>query len=231
MTVVDLLWGTPERPKRGPKPALSQAAIVEAAIAVADAEGLAALSMQRVAERLGFTKMSLYRYLPGRAELTALMLDAALGPAPELPPAAEHGEPWRAGLRAWTHAIHDRYRAHPWSLDLTVGIRPIGPNELAWFEVALAALAHTPLTSAERMDAVVLVNGHVRNLTQQTRNPNEDTEAQLAQQFGAVLADRAEQFPHATAAFAAATGQDNALEFGLDRILDGLAVLIAGRSS
>nr|WP_244163695.1 TetR/AcrR family transcriptional regulator [Rhodococcus koreensis] len=80
----ELLWGSPDRPKRGPKPALSLERIVATAISMADAEGLATLSMQRLAEDLGFTKMSLYRYTPGKAELTALMLDAALGPAPDL---------------------------------------------------------------------------------------------------------------------------------------------------
>jgi AcrR family transcriptional regulator len=98
-TTLDLLWGSPQRPKRGPKPSLTLQRIVAEAIEHADAEGLASLSMQRLAERLGCAKMALYRYVPGKAELEALMLDAALGAAPD-PAAAAPGadvdeEQWR----------------------------------------------------------------------------------------------------------------------------------------
>lgn len=85
-TTVELLWGTRQRPKRGPKPALTLEGIVAEAVAIADVDGLAELSMQRLAQGLGFTKMSLYRYVPGKAELTALMLDSALGAPPRSPP-------------------------------------------------------------------------------------------------------------------------------------------------
>ena len=90
-----LLWGIGKKPTRGPKPGLSVGRIVGAAIEVADAEGLAALSMRRVADRLGIGTMSLYTYVPGKAELIDVMLDTVLGEV------AESGdvEPgWRAGL-------------------------------------------------------------------------------------------------------------------------------------
>ena len=86
-TAFDLLWGTRQRPRRGPKPSLSLERIVTEAIALADAEGLANLSMQHLAERLGCAKMALYRYVPGKAEMVALMLDAGLGDPPSAPPA------------------------------------------------------------------------------------------------------------------------------------------------
>jgi AcrR family transcriptional regulator len=156
-TALELLWGTQQRARRGPKPALSLERIVGEAIALADAEGLTNLSMQRLAERLGFTKMSLYRYVPGKAELTALMLDAAIGTPPE--PTAD----WRAGLQTWADLIFARYSAHPWAIDLTTGQRPVGPNELGWMETALTALAGTGLTGSERLDTIVLLNGHVRS--------------------------------------------------------------------
>ena len=94
-TALDLLWGTRQRPRRGPKPSLSLERIVTEAIALADAEGLANLSMQHLAERLGCAKMALYRYVPGKSELVALMVDAALGDPPE------HRQPTaqRAGSR------------------------------------------------------------------------------------------------------------------------------------
>src|SRR5579863_3839259 len=138
-TALDLLWGTAQRPKRGPKPSLTLERIVAEAIEHADAEGLASVSMQRLSERLGCAKMALYRYVPGKAELEALMLDAALGPAPD--PAASgvddaaHGadeERWRTRLRAWAMTMFDRMRAHPWADEIAQGVRPVGPNEVGW---------------------------------------------------------------------------------------------------
>ncbi|MFE7741697.1 TetR/AcrR family transcriptional regulator [Nocardia sp. NPDC057455] len=233
-TTLELLWGTGQRPKRGPKPALSLERIVAEAVALADAEGLANLSMQRLAERLGFTKMSLYRYVPGKAELVALMLDTALGTPPEMSAGAETPEDaWRDRLAAWCETIYERFRAHPWSLEASVGLRPIGPNELAWMEAALSALAGTGLTTAERLDTIVLLTGHARSLAQQVRVVDADEfEKQIAGQFAEMVAAAAERYPAAAAAFAeegAVAGGAGALRFGIARILDGLAVLIARR--
>jgi len=241
-TAFDLLWGTPQRPRRGPKPSLSLERIVAEAMALADAEGLANLSMQHLAERLGCAKMALYRYVPGKAELVALMLDAGLGDPPSAPPAEPAGpgqpaapgeEPWRAVLRLWATTIFGRYRAHPWAIEASAGPRPTGPHELAWMETALAALAGTGLTGPERLDAVVLLNGHVRSLVQVTSG-GDDLEAEIARQVGAVVSAYPDRYPQVLAAFAGSpqpAGRDNALDFGIGRILDGLAALIATRSA
>ncbi|MEV0245141.1 TetR/AcrR family transcriptional regulator [Nocardia sp. NPDC050712] len=243
-TTVELLWGTQQRPKRGPKPALTLEGIVAEAIALADAEGLASLSMQRLAERLGFTKMSLYRYVPGKEQLVALMFDTAMGaPVRPAPPNPDSAEPWRAGLRHWGLTIFERYCEHPWSLELAAGVRPMGPNEMGWLEVALTALAGTGLTGPEKLDTVVLINGHSRSLAQQARSvTGAQLAEQVAEQFGAMMAAAGADYPEVRAAFAeeAAAGApadamfnenaSNALHFGIDRILDGLAVLIADRA-
>ena len=246
-TALDLLWGTHQRPRRGPKPSLSLERIVTGAIALADGEGLASLSMQHLAERLGCAKMALYRYVPGKAELVALMVDAALGDPPRLPPpaapaaqraetgptAASGEQVWRAVLRLWATTIFSRYRAHPWAIEASAGARPIGPHEMAWMENALAALAGTGLTGPERLDAVVLLNGHVRSLVQVSAG-QEDLEAEIARQVGAVLSAYPDRYPQVLAAFSdspQSPGRDNALDFGIDRILDGLAALIAARSA
>jgi AcrR family transcriptional regulator len=240
-TTVELLWGTQQRPKRGPKPALSLERIVAEAIALADAEGLANLSMQRLAERLGFTKMSLYRYVPGRAELTALMLDVGLGTPPETPttPGDSTEERWRAGLRLWAETIFERYSAHPWAIELTTGLRPIGPNEMGWMEAALVALTGTGLTGSERLDTIVLLSGHVRSLVQQLSSTGgTDSADQYTAQLAEMMRAVGDRYPAAVAAFTEevaeppsdAGGPNNALHFGIDRILDGLAVLIARRA-
>ena len=232
-SALDLLWGAPQRPRRGPKPSLSLERIVAEAIALADAEGLASLSMQHLAERLGCAKMALYRYVPGKAELVALMVDAALGDPPPAPAqAAADGEPaWRAVLRQWATTIFGRYRAHAWAIEATAGARPTGPHEMAWLESALTALAGTGLTGAERLDAVVLLNGHVRSLVQVT-SAGAELEGELTRQISAALSAHADRYPQVVAAFSDApgpAGRDNALSFGIDRILDGLAALIADR--
>src|SRR3954453_11548233 len=140
---VEFLWGGRTQPTRGPKPALSLDGIADAAIAVADAEGLAAVSMQRVAADLGYTKMSLYRYLPGKAELVALMVERGMGDPPVLSPDA-----WRESLAEWTRQLMAAFLRHPWSLAATVGARPLGPCELGWMESALTVLAGLPLTGS-----------------------------------------------------------------------------------
>ncbi|MGV9677548.1 TetR/AcrR family transcriptional regulator [Nocardia sp. NPDC003482] len=230
-TTLELLWGNQQRPRRGPKPSLSLDRIVAAAIELADAEGLANLSMQRLAEKLGCAKMALYRYVPGKSELTALMLDAAMGPPPELLASqADSGEErWRARLRLWTITVFERMSRHPWSLEVSLGARPFGPNEMDWTEAALAALADTPLTGPQRLDAVVLLVGHARNLAQQAiATPTTDVESGLATALAETLATHADRYPHTLTAFAESTdpsSRDKALAFGIDRILDGLAAL------
>ncbi|AYF78623.1 TetR/AcrR family transcriptional regulator [Nocardia yunnanensis] len=234
-TTLELLWGLPDRPRRGPKPSLTLERILTEAIALADAEGLVNLSMARLAERVGCAKMALYRYVPGRTELTALMLDHVLGTPPEV--ALSAADPWRTYLRRWTETFYDRAHAHPWANELATGIRPMGPNELAWVDAALRVLADTGLTVPEQFDSVVLLLGHARTIAQQTAATvgDDPAEEQLARELGEVLTAQQERFPYATTAFAAilggapAPGEGNALTFGIDRILDGLGALISVR--
>ncbi|GAB3149690.1 TetR/AcrR family transcriptional regulator [Micromonospora sonneratiae] len=223
---IEFLWHTRAQPTRGPKPALTLEVITDAAIAIADSEGLAAVSMQRVATDLAFTKMSLYRYVPGKAELVAAMVERAIGQPPVL-----DTTDWRAGLKEWAHQLLAGYLRHPWALEATVGPRPIGPNELGWTECGVALLAPTGLTGSERFDALALLAGHVRMIAQQagaSRNP----ETELIAMIGELLRQHGDRFPALTATMASASsgdGQNQAFEFGLDRILDGLHALISQR--
>ncbi|WP_459549716.1 TetR/AcrR family transcriptional regulator [Nocardia sp. X0981] len=231
-TVLELLWGIDRRPTRGPKPTLSRAAIIEEAMELADHEGLTGLSMQRLADRLGYTKMSLYRHLPGKTELTALMVEAALGEPPALDTTGPH--PWRSGLRSWALHTYERYRRHPWVMELLVGARPLGPNELGWTEAALRATADTALTGPERLDTVVVLNGHVRSLAQQLVGPG-TAEEDFTRAMAAALELSGDRFPQILGAIAEAPRdagahqRDAALEFGIHRILDGVAALLAER--
>ncbi|WP_152364815.1 TetR/AcrR family transcriptional regulator [Microlunatus speluncae] len=223
---VALLWPDPQPPKRGPKPRITLEQIVQTGIELADADGLDSVSMQRIADRLGVTKMSLYRYAPGKGALLALMLDRALDAPPEDLAAASD---WRAGLRSWAFAMHGALAAHPWAIALAVGIRPFGPNELRWTEVGLRVLGQTDLARADRLDALALVAIHVRGMVQESGG-DDAVERGIGEIMTAVLEARVVSFPEVSAAFseaAAAGGQDEALGFGLERILDGLERFMA----
>ncbi|NUT33528.1 MAG: TetR/AcrR family transcriptional regulator [Hamadaea sp.] len=225
------MWEPQPQPKRGPRPTLTVEAIAGAGIVIADAEGLAAVTMQRVAERLGVTKMALYRYVPGKSELVAIMIDLAIGGPPDAA-----GRTWRTKLDGWARALFDRFCRHPWAIEATVGPRIVGPQELSWLEQAVAALSRTALTGGEKLDVAVLLTGHVRNLAQQiTALPTTGAvEHAMESAFQVVLAGREERFPALTEALAsaAASGEpDQALDFGLARILDGIQALIRSRGA
>src|SRR5580704_17830759 len=108
---LDLLWGRRAPGRRGPKPGLSVDGIVEAAIRIADAEGLEAVSMARVAKELGFTTMSLYRHVASKDELLQLMWNASATGAETL---VLEGDGWREKLRMWAVFQREALDQHPW---------------------------------------------------------------------------------------------------------------------
>ncbi|GAA2640872.1 TetR/AcrR family transcriptional regulator [Dactylosporangium fulvum] len=224
---LDFLWDGRAQPTRGPKPALSLKHIADAGIAIADAEGLGAVTMQRVADDLGFTKMSLYRYVAGKAELVALMVERAIGEPPDISTTG-----WRVGLKEWAHHLLAAYLRHTWTLEALLGPRPVGPNELGWMERAVSILTATNLTGSERLDAIAVLAGHARSIAQQSmvgRQPEEDIAAMIGEQ----LRRHGDRFPALVATMATAAtdgGHDQAFEFGLERILDGLDILITQRA-
>ena len=229
---VRLLWGPHPKPARGPRPTLDLDRIARAGIEIADSDGLSDVSKQRVAAQLGVTKMALYRYVPGKAELVALMVDVAIGPYPK---AKQAGGGWRDQLEDWARRLITVFRQHSWALEATIGPRVMGPGELSWLEGAVSALDGTGLTGAERMDAAVLLVGHARGITQQARATGSagNPEAQLGAILGDLMQAHGERFPALASALTSAAqsnGQDQAWEFGLQRILDGLAVLIDQRA-
>ncbi len=224
--VTALLWTEPIPPKRGPRPTLTLPMIAAAGIALADEGGLDVVTMEAVAQRLGLTKMALYRYLPGKAELVALMVEAAIG----APPTAARAKTWRRGLTAWARALFAKFSEHPWALEATLGARPSGPNAVAWWGSARAALADSGRRGADKLDVVVTLTGHVRHLVEQVPvGDAEITERSLLSALRALMAGRDAQFPALAAVLRERTprgGEGAAFEFGLERILDGVEVLI-----
>lgn len=225
----DLLWSEPAPPKRGPRPTLTLPMIANTGIELADEGGLAAVTMEAVAQRLGLTKMALYRYVPGKAELIALMVEAALG-APSAAPARTKS--WRAALRSWARELFAIFSEHPWSLEATIGAeRLVGPNEVAWLERPLAVLADTGLRGADKLDIVVTLIGHVRHLVQQSpARTGGDSERKLLDGLRMLVQGRDQSFPALSAVLAERSTQDvdgAALDFGLSCILDGVEALLA----
>ncbi len=224
---IELLWGAHE-PDR---PGLSLGRIVAAAIQVADAEGLAALSMRKVAERFGTTTMSLYRYVPGKAELVELMRDAVYGEV-LLEPSDELG--WRAGLERWARQAWATYQRHPWLVYSAGSRRLPGPNIMAGYDHALDVASRSGLEPAQVIAVVNLVGGFVESVARQAGET-----AELQRRTGIShehwwseresLFERFDAYP-ALGRLWESGGMDEPLdpfEFGLQRTLDGVEALVA----
>lgn len=159
---VAAMWRLREPPRRGPKPSLTLDDIVRVAIEIADAEDLAAVSMARVAERLGNSTMALYRHVKSKDELLVIMSDAAL----ERPEPLPEGVDWRTGLTFWADGVLTAIRKHRWYAKVPISGPPAGPNNLAWFDSALGALKDTGLPEEAKvgvvMGLITYVQGEIR---------------------------------------------------------------------
>ncbi|MFI6294872.1 TetR/AcrR family transcriptional regulator [Nonomuraea sp. NPDC050790] len=227
------LWRLLPGYRRGRPAELDVDQVVLKAVELADRDGLAGATLPKVAEALGFTKMSLYRYVGSKDELPDLMSDLAIGPAPAIDAAAG----WREGLRQWTVANWQVYGRHPWLAQVPISGPPRGPNAIGWMEALLRAVRETGLDWPEKLGILNLLGGYVRTvraLEQQLAQGRLDqprSEREYAIALGRLAAP--DRFPEAARLFAstalhASAGQDPADEFmfGLELILDGIAALI-----
>jgi AcrR family transcriptional regulator len=222
-------WGRAPARSRGPKPGLGLERIVEAGVRVAASEGLAAVSMSRVAAELGSSPMSLYRYVAAKDELLALMVDAAFGP----PPGAALQAGWRAGLSRWAWGNHAVFRRHPWIVRIPIGPPPITPNLTAWIDDGLRALRDTPLAEEDKLSVMLLLSGFVRNEATVAADITATAQPEVMVPWGRLLSELTddERFPAlraalASRAFAQDDDPDDEFVFGLERILDGIGVLV-----
>ena len=235
-----LLWGLPET-RRGPRPRQTIESIGAAAVAIADAQGLAAVSMKAVAESLGMTTMSLYRYLDAKEDLYEVMADQAYGPPPREPDGSDDGSDdggrWRDRLGGWAQALAGVLLAHPWIVDVPMSTPPTTPNVLGWTDRGVAALSGTGLEAHQRLSGLLLVDGFVRQHTRLSlqlglapvpgsERPGSGAEYALRV---ARLADPA-RLPHLAAASPALDDDGDfygeELAFGLNVLFDGIAALI-----
>jgi AcrR family transcriptional regulator len=208
--------------RRGPRPRHTRQEVVRAAVALADAEGLDAVTIRAVARRLGTGVMSLYSYVPDKQTLVYDMVEEVSGEL-GLPEPAGH---WRADMHLLAGAQRALLRRHPWLIEATSHLQPLGPGTLAVLEFALGALEPTGLPAAARLEAFAMVNGFVIALVRTERAAVPDPAQAAAQVVRLQELLATGKYPR----FAAALGEggpaaaDPAAQFGplLDRILDGL---------
>jgi AcrR family transcriptional regulator len=239
---IEAAWGLRARPVKGPKPGLSPARIVDAAVAVAASEGLGGVSMGRVAKELGASTMSLYRYVSAKGELYVLMQEAAMGPPPPLP-ALESGAGWREALTQWAWAQRRVFHRNLWMLRIPVPDLPASPNSVAWWEQGLRALEGAGLDADEEVFVIRLVNGFVRNEALLTGDLAAAVEARgipaqsVRDGYTRTLNRLVDPVRHPalsrlleSRALGAPREPEDEFGFGLERVLDGIEALVGARA-
>ncbi|MFD4027892.1 TetR/AcrR family transcriptional regulator [Streptomyces sp. NPDC058576] len=252
---MSLLWRSGElggpAPKPGPKPGLDVDTIVAAGVAVADEQGMAALSMRAVGTRLGRTAMALYTYVPSKSELVDLMHDRVLA---ELPTEYDTSTGWRPAITTWADDAWAFYLRHPWVLQVSQARPVLGPNEYARLETVvriLGGIGLKPLHARRVIGALfqfvrsmALIAAEHRQAAPETGVPDEEWWAQRSALMAEFAPDFTERFPalaalESTASLAAMTEAEaggaashmeqegrEAFRVGLELILDGVEAAV-----
>lgn len=247
---IELLWeleSEAERPRRRPGTALDRDQIVREAIRIADADGLEAVTMRRVAQQLGTGAMSLYRHVPDKDALVSLMVDTVIGDMigeSPLPPdgSLSAGMDWRDGLRLIAESNWQTCREHRWYPEATIAQPPLTPNGLAGLEAALSLFDGCDLTVTEKMMFVTAVHQTVLHaalnmlMEERSRARFQVDDAEVFAGATAFLGKMAAsgRYPRVTELFTTVGSgpQDGDTErdwilAGVDLILDGIAARLA----
>ncbi len=221
------VWDLPDRGTRGPKPRHDRAAIAMIAVRIADAEGLAAVTMRRVAGELGIAVMSLYNYVPAKDHLAQLMTDQLAGEyAYPVPPAADP----RAAIADLAGQARDIARRHPWLAGLMQRPMPPGPNGLRYLDYFLGLLAGSALDTGAKMEVIALISGFATMygamqaaLPAEQAGPAGTVQQNAAQVQAFAQAAASGRYPHLAAALAAGgppRSQDDIFGSCLERLID-----------
>ena len=237
---LQLMWGRVDAPRRGPKSRVSMAELVQAAIAIADAEGIDAVSTRRVAEAVGISPMSFYTHIPDKSVLLDLMLDGVSGgdyPAPVFDPAH-----WRSNITMIASEFRRNYIAHPWMLQVSTHRPVLGPNMMKSYETFLSALDGLGLDEIEMDMSVTMVGNYVFGAARdvaRSRMVKEQTGMSDDEWWYAIapFLETLDFSPYPVASrIGPVVGElyglgdpDRAFDFGLERVLDGLEVMIASK--
>lgn len=231
----ELLWDDRTLPTRGPKPGLTPDDVVNAAIQIADADGLAAVTMHAVAAALGFTTMALYRYFPNKEALYDAIVDAGIGRPPRL--RVPRGN-WRVEATTWAHAKRAILCARPWLAELPFVAAPHGPNWLSWLEAVTDALSTTGLSAADTGQMLSVIDGFTRGASDtaislaraRARGTSEaEWVAAVGADLGRAIGDS--RFPRFAAIVTAPSDErprtlEESFDFGLQRVLDGIELYV-----
>lgn len=231
-----IAWGLDEAPARGPRRELTHETIVAAAIDLADAGGLAAVTMARVAQSLGFTTMSLYRYVSSKDELLTLMLDAAAAYPGDLEVTTDD---WRQGLRDVAQLYLDVYARHPWFLDVPLSLQGVlMPNTMRFSDATYRAMRTLPADAGLKQTVLVSLSLFVRAFGQLRRDLGGPADPAISPATVALLAQvvTPERYPDLAPVFGSGgyTGEDpderdttDDFTIGLELFLDGLAARVS----
>ena len=218
---------TPETARRrGPRPRHTHRQVVDAAVSIADEQGLDAVTIRAVATRLRAGAMSLYSYVPDKQALVYDMVEQ-VSEELQLPP--ESSGDWRADVRQLARQQRAMLHRHPWLIAALSHRQPLGPASLGYLEFMLGALEPSGLDAGSRLEAVALLNGFIANLVRaELDDQNAGLDPARADEEAACLQDllRTGRYPRFAAAIAGGSdlGIDLAEHFDrlVDRILDGL---------
>jgi AcrR family transcriptional regulator len=230
-----LLWDDRLLPTRGPKPGLTPDDVVKAAMQIADEEGIAAVTMNAVATRLGFTTMAIYRYFPSKEALLDAVVDAGLGAPP--PPPEARGD-WRSEVAQWMRAKRAMLCARPWLAELPFVAAPHGPNWLSWLEALAEPLATTGLSSPDMGEMISIIDGYTRGASDTAVSlararargiSDQEWAAAVGADLGRAIGDP--RYPAFAAILTTPSdgkprAMDESFEFGVQRVLDGIELYV-----
>jgi AcrR family transcriptional regulator len=224
-----VIWARPERPARGPQPSLRRDQIARAAIEIADAEGIEAVSMRKVAAKVGAGTMSLYRYVSRKDDLIDLMGDAVMA---ELDLPEEPSGDWRADTVEIAKRNRALYLRHPWAVTLGLARPSLGPNQLRVLEYALRVLDGLGLGIDDLMGIGSTLSAYVRGYVQaelaeveaQRRTGMDEDQWRLMMRPYVESLLESGRYPMLTRVIVEGEDPDLdvAFEQGVNRILDGL---------
>jgi AcrR family transcriptional regulator len=231
----ELLWEDRSRSTRGPKAAFTPDDVVQTAVQIADEDGLSAVTMHAVAERIGLTTMAVYRYFPSKDALLDAIVDAGMGSPPR--PSEPRGS-WRDEVADWARAKRAMLIGRPWLAELPFVAAPHGPNWLSWLEALLESLVRTGLQSADLGEMISIIDGFTRGASDTAvslarAKARGTTVEEWAAAVGADLG-RAIGDPRFTKFAALLTtpsdgkprAMDESFDFNLARVLDGIEVYV-----
>jgi AcrR family transcriptional regulator len=227
-----IIWLRAKQGGPGPVPGFTRNEIAATAVALADRDGLEAVTMRRLAKALRVVPGALYRYVTSKDELVLLMIDAVAGELRHHVKASPH---WRVNLRRAAHAMRATFLAHPWMTTQLGGRATLGPNTLRAAERLLVLTAASGMNALDAMALVDALQAYVRGyvaseiadreaVRRSGLSPDEWWQTQLDYERACFATGKFPKLAEAVARVAAepvVTRVETGFERGLERLLDG----------